>query len=103
MRDRQADGRTEELGILVVGLYTRTFCITLGVKTFLITFTNYEKKPWRKTTTMIGLNLILSTDICVPLIAGTMSAELIRVYPIKPGKQVMSIQTIVWRKKSFLF
>ena len=34
---------------------------------------------------------------------GTMSAELIRVYPIKPGKQVMSIQTIVWRKKSFLF
>ena len=32
-----------------------------------------------------------------------MSAELIRVYPIKPGKQVMSIQTIVWRKKSFLF
>ena len=52
---------------------------------------------------MIGLNLILSTDICVPLIAGTMSAELIRIYPIKPGKQVMSIQTIVWRKKSFLF
>ena len=53
---------------------------------------------------MIGLNLILSTDICVPpLGAGTMSAELIRVYPIKPGKQVMSIQTIVWRRKKSFF
>ena len=35
--------------------YTRTLYITLGVTTFLITFTNYENKPWRKTT-MIGLN-----------------------------------------------